>query len=216
VGIASSGERDLFGVGHLTLISMEVLGLTLLSAQFYKNRLIGFAILAGCAIDFGLGVYLHARVEHLDNTEAHTYYTGLGIKNGQFQVGMFGPDSVGQISWRNWLNKRQPILGNEWLKAAAQYHPGDARLEASRAAFRTAMTEKLGEDEKYWYGWFARHGGETVYLGDWLGDSDVPSALLVIAAAGLLWMLAKPEPVRAANTVSAVKAKAAPARRKRS
>jgi hypothetical protein len=212
VGIAVSGERDLFGVGHLTLISMEVLGLTLLSTQFYRHRLIGVAILAGCAIDFGIGVYLHARVQHLDNTEAHTYYTGLGLKNGQFQTGMFGPDSVGHISWRNWFNKRQPALAREWLAAAEQYHQGDPRLYAPRAKFRAEMTEKLAEDEKFWHGWFARHGGEVVYLGDWLGDSDVPSALLLMAAAGLIWMLAKPEPVRAVNVV---KSKAAPVRRKR-
>ncbi len=212
VGIASTGERDTYGVGHLTLIPMEMLGLTLLSTQFYKHRLIGFAILAGCMIDFGLGVYLHARVQHLDNTEAHTYYTGLGIKNGQFQAGMFGPDSVGHIAWRNWFNKRQPLLAREWLTAAEQYHQGDPRLYAPRATFRAAMTEKLAEDEKFWHGWFARHGGEVVYLGDWFGDSDVPSALLLMAAAGLIWILAKPEPVRAVNVV---KAKAAPARRKR-
>ncbi len=213
VGIAASGERDLFGVGHLTLISMEVLGLTLLSAQVQKRRWIAFAVIAGCAIDFGLGVFLHARVEHLENTQAHTYYTGLGVKAGQFQVGMFGPDSVGHISWRNWFNKRQPILGREWLAAAEQYHPGDPRLEASRTALHSAMAEKLTEDDRFWYGWFARHGGEVVYLGDWFGDTDVTSVLLALAAAGLLWMMARPAPARV--VVETGKAKPGPSKRKR-
>ena len=216
VGIATTGERDEFGVGHLTLVPMEMLGLTLLSSQFYKKRAIAFAILTGCAVDFGLGVFLHARVQHLDNTEAHTYYTGLGIRSGQFRAGMFGPDSVGHTAWRNWFNKRQSLLAREWLMASERYHPGDPTLAATRAAFRSAMTGGLAEDEMFWHGWFARHGGEMVYLGDWLGDSDVPSALLLLTAAGLLVMLARPEPVRAVSAVSAVKAKAAPSRRKRS
>lgn len=213
VGIASSGERVLFGVGHLTLLSLEMLGLTLLAARFHKHRAITYAVVAGCAIDFGLGVFLQARVQHLDNTVAHTYYTGLGVLNGQFQVGMIGPDSIGRITWRNWYNKRQSLLSSEWLRAAEQYHPEDSSMEPSRTAIRKLMIEKLAEDDKYWHGWFARHSGEIVYLGDWMGDSDVPSALLVITAAGLLWMLAKPEPVRV--QANAVKAKAAPVRRKR-
>jgi hypothetical protein len=212
VGIAVSGERDLFGVGHLTLISMEVLGLTLLSAQFRKSRAMAFAIIAGCAIDFTLGVFLHERVQHLDNTQAHTYYTGLGLKAGQFQTGLFGPDSVGHISWRNWFNKRQPLLAREWLIAAEQYHPGDPRLEASRAVFRNAMGEKLAEDQKYWHGWFGNHGGEVVYLGDWFGDSDVPSVLLAMVALGLLWKLAMPPQAAGARFAAT---RPAPSRRKK-
>ncbi len=175
---------------------------------------IAFAVLAGCAIDFGLGVFLHARVEHLENTQAHTYYTGLGVKAGQFQVGMFGPDSVGHISWRNWFNILQPILGREWLAAAEQYHPGDPRLEESRAALHSAMAEKLTEDDRFWYGWFARHGGEVVYLGDWFGDTDVTSVLLALAAAGLLWRMAN-SCRRICVVVETGKAKPGPSKRKR-
>ena len=215
VGIASSGERDMFGVGHLTLISLEMLGVTLLSTQLRKTRWLQAAIVAGCAIDFGLGVYLHDRVQHLDNTREHTYYTGLGIKNGRFDVGMFGPDSVGHISWRNWFNKRQFVLGREWLAAAEQFHPGEPGLEASRNVLRSAMQEKFAEDQKYWHGWFARHGGEMTYLGDWFGDSDLTSILMVVLAAGMLWKLAQPEPVRVPVPVRAAASKEARAKRKR-
>lgn len=192
VGIAASGERVYFGVGHLTLLSMEMLGLTLLSTQFHKRRVIELAIVAGCALDFGLGVYLHARVQHLANTETHTYYTGLGVRNGRFGVGMFGPDSVGSVTWRNWFSKKQSLLAHEWMAAAEQYHRGDPRMDTARAIFNGGMNEKLAEDDKFWHGWFARHGGEITYLGDWFGDSDIPSVLLAIAAIGLLWKLAMP------------------------
>jgi hypothetical protein len=206
VGIASSGERDFFGVGHLTLIPLELLGLTLLSTQFFKRRVITLVLIAGCAFDFAVGVFLHARVQHLENTPEHQYYTGLGVKAGQFQTGMFGPDSVGHISWRNWFNKHQPNLCRLWLQAEEQFRVGDLTLAASRVNFRAQMTEKLGEDEKYWHGWFARHGGEITYLGDWFGDSDIPSVLLALAAVALLWKLAMPpapavRPIRAAAGV---------------
>ena len=194
-GIAVSGERDVFGVGHLTLIPMEALGLTLLSTQFFRRRPIAFAILAGCAFDFGLGVFFHARIQHLENTPAHQYHTGLGVKGGQFLAGVAGADLIGGSAWRNWFAKRQFNLCREWLQAEEQFRPGDPTLEVGRAGFRKAMREKLNEDERYWRGWYRVHGGEIVFLGDWFGGSDVPAVLLALAAVGVLWKLAKLAPV---------------------
>ena len=191
VGIAVVGERDFFGVGHLTLIPMEVLGLTLLSAQFFRRPLIAFAIIAGCAFDFALGVFFHARIQHLENTAQHRYYAEMSVRDGQFLIGMPGPDSLGGGSWRNWFAKRQPLLCNAWLQAEEQYRPGDPALEAARPDFRQAMTEKLGEDQKYFRGWYRDHGGQVGFLGDMAGDNELPSVLLLLAAAGLLWKLGK-------------------------
>ena len=39
IGLAVVGERDYFGVAHLTLVPLELLGLTLLSARFFSRRL---------------------------------------------------------------------------------------------------------------------------------------------------------------------------------
>jgi hypothetical protein len=201
VGIAVVGERDLFGVGHLTLIPMEVLGLTFLSTQFFKRRLIALAIIAGCAFDFALGVFFHVRIQHLENTAAHRYYSGLSTNGGLFQIGMAGPDSMGGGSWRNWFTKRQPLLCTEWLEAEERYRPGDPQFEAGRIEFRAAMREKLDEDDKYWRGWYRRHGGQIGFIGDWFDDSIVPSVLLAMAALGVLWRLARLAPA-AGETVS--------------
>jgi hypothetical protein len=217
VGIAVVGERDVFGVGHLTLIPMEVLGLTLLSAQFLRRRTIALAIIAGCALDFGLGVFFHARIQHLENTAAHRYYAGLSVSDGHFLIGMAGPDSMGGGSWRNWFGKRQSLLCLEWLQAEEQYRPGDPTLEAGRADLRQAMREKLDDDQKYFHGWYREHGGQIGFLGDLAGDSDVPSVLLALAAVGLLWKLrqaAMTVPVVSASRAEG-KPKSSQSRRKR-
>ena len=39
IGLAVVGERDYFGVAHLTLVPLELLGLTLLAARFFSQRL---------------------------------------------------------------------------------------------------------------------------------------------------------------------------------
>ena len=67
-------------------------------------------IVAGCAIDFSLGIFFHARVQHLDNTAEHTYFTGLSYGNGQFLIGAAGPDSLNMAAWRNWMAKHHVAL----------------------------------------------------------------------------------------------------------
>ena len=56
-GVAVVGERDLFGSAHLTMLPLEVLGLSLIAASFPWRRKVAVWLLAGCAIDFGLGVF---------------------------------------------------------------------------------------------------------------------------------------------------------------
>jgi hypothetical protein len=221
VGIAVVGERDYFGVGHLTLIPMEVLGLTLLSSQFFRRRWVAFAIIAGCALDFAF-LFLHARIQNLENTPQHRYYAGMSVNDGHFLIGMAGPDSMGGGSWRNWFAKRQPILCNQWLQQEEAYRPGDPTLEAGRADLRQAMQEKLAEDQKYFRGWYQAHGGQVGFLGDSFGEGMLPSALLLLAAAGLLWKLAKMAPAAseavsaaASENRGAAKPKSSQARRKR-
>jgi hypothetical protein len=213
-GVALSGERDNYGVAHVTMLPMEALGLTLLAAHFVRRRAIAFAILAGCAIDFALGVFLQARIEHLENTPEHQYYSGLGVKDGQFKIGLPGPDSLSRNAWRNWFNKHQVRVCGEWLAAEEQFRPGDPSLAASRPIFRGAMREKIHEDDRYWRGWYRAHGGEITYLGDWFGDNDISTVLLGLAAAGLLWQLAKRAPSAPAVLVAASR-KPSQARRKR-
>ena len=136
------GERDYFGVAHLTLIPLEFLGLTLLSAHVLKSRTIAILVIAGCAIDFGAGVLFHARVQHLDNTADHTYFTGLSVGQGQFQIGAPGPESLNQAAWRNWMAKHLLTLCSTWLAQGEGYLPGDPAVEPARVELRAALAER--------------------------------------------------------------------------
>jgi hypothetical protein len=191
IGLAVVGERDYFGVAHLTLIPLELLGLTLLAARFFSRRLIALLIVAGCAVDFSLGVFFHARVQHLDNTAGHTYFTGLSYGNGQFIIGGAGPDSLNIYAWRNWLGKHHVALNEKWLGLGEAYRRGDPEMEPAKADLRAAIAERLKEDEVNWHGWYRRNGGEFELIGDHFGDGDATSVLLALAALGLLWLMAR-------------------------
>jgi hypothetical protein len=196
IGLAVVGERDYFGVAHLTLLPLELLGITLLAARFFTSRLVACLIIVGCAVDFTSGVLLQAHIQHLDNNAEHTYFTGLTFSNelGQFQIGAPGPDSLNAGAWGNWMGKHQLLLSETWLRAGEAYHSGDAAFEPAKANLRASIADHLKEDDVYWHGWYQRHGGEITMLGDHFGGSEVPSLLLVLAAMGLLWKMAQSAP----------------------
>jgi hypothetical protein len=216
-GLAVVGERDYFGVAHLTLIPLELLGLTLLAARFYSRRWIALLVVAGCVIDFSLGVFFHARVQHLDNTAEHTYFTGLSYGNGQFIIGGAGPDSLNIYAWRNWLGKHHVALCEKWLRLGEAYRRGEAEVEPARADLRAAIGERLKEDEVNWHGWYRRNGGEFELIGDHFGGGDVTSVLLALAALGLLWRMARrrDQGVPRVTVAAAAKPRSSPSRRKR-
>jgi hypothetical protein len=190
IGLAVVGERDFFGVAHLTLVPLELLGITLLAARFFSRRWIAYLIVAGCAIDFSLGVFLHARVQHLDNTAEHTYFTGLSYGDGQFFIGAAGPDSLNSAAWRNWMDKHLVALCKNWLAAGEAYRRGDPALEQAKADLRAAIAERWKEDDTIWHGWYRRHSGELELIGDHFGGGDATSVLLALAALGLLGRMA--------------------------
>jgi hypothetical protein len=186
IGLAVVGERDYFGVAHLTLVPLELLGITLLAAKFISRRWIAYLVVAGCAIDFSMGIFLHARVQHLDNTPGHIYFTGLSYDRGQFSIGAAGPDSMNMAAWRNWMGKHQVALCRQWLATGEAYHRGDPAFEQAKVDLRAAIAERLQEDDTIWHGWYGRHGGGFDLIGDHFGGGDTTSVLLVLAALGLL------------------------------
>jgi hypothetical protein len=213
IGLAVVGERDYFGVAHLTLIPLELLGITLLAARFFSRRLVALLIVSGCAIDFSMGVFFHARMQHLDNTAEHTYFTGLSYGNGQFVIGGAGPDSLNIYAWRNWLGKHHVALNEKWLALGEAYHRGDPAVEAAKVDLRAAVAERLKEDEVNWHGWYRRNGGEFELIGDHFGGGDATSVLLALAALALLWQMARQAP--RVSVAAAVQTKSSRSRHKR-
>jgi hypothetical protein len=82
VGIAVVGERDYWGVAHLTLFSLEILGISFLAASFPLPRMAGLALMIGCTADFLFGVFLQAHVEHIEYPAQRIAIPGMTYVNG--------------------------------------------------------------------------------------------------------------------------------------
>ena len=204
LGIAVVGERDPNGVAHLTLLPMEMLGLTWLGATFCLQRWAAWLILAGSLVDFPLGVLLHARMENLENRPGHTVFAGLSFVNGSVVLQARDPDSLSQVAWRNWYFKHQYALARESMSALERDRSQDSPV------VRSFLQQAIGEDRIVWQGWFSRHGGAMTYLGDYFGEGWIPSGALLAAWLALLWTLWRNLPPAHA----AVKAQAPKPRRK--
>jgi hypothetical protein len=203
VGIAVVGERDHFGSAHLTLIPLEVLGLSLIAAAFPWRRVAAIAIVAGCLVDFSLGVFLQARVEALENTPQRTVFTsGLNLGYGAFQPGSPTPDGLSDGAWENWFAKHRFALCRRYLGILAGYRPSDAQAQEAVSHAQAQLRQSLNEDAVNWQGWWGRHDDNLEFLGDDVAGGSawravVPQALLVVlflALMGALVRAMRPKP----------------------
>jgi hypothetical protein len=204
VGLLVVGERDHYGVGHLTLLAMLALGLTLLAARFRSARRVAILIVAGCAIDFSLGVFLEARMEHRENTPGDTAFSGLTLSPAGIDIATPREGSLSNDAWGNWYRKHQYALAVTWLRDMTAFRPGDPALEPTKAAARPTLEQTIRDDQRVWRGWYRNHGGEMVFFGDDFGSTDATSALLALLGIGVLWRMARQVPrpviVKAAST----------------
>lgn len=189
LGIAVVGERDRLGVAHLTLLPMEMLGLTLLAAAWSRRRFVAFAILAGCVVDFSLGVFLQARIENLENSPGRAIFSGLSFARGAPEIDTPGKDALTQNARGNWYLKHQFALCQEWLRGLSRYHPSDPQLQLQRDVVRQNLQARLEAMAQSWRGWFSRNGGSVTYLGDHFGEGEVFAALLLTLWMALMWRL---------------------------
>jgi hypothetical protein len=200
MGIAVVGERDAWGSAHLTLLPLTVLGLTLLAASFPLPRLAALALLAGCVIDFSLGVFLQARIENLENTPERTVFT-VGIRESDGSLGPAGvtPYSLSVRAWVNWYAKHQYELNAQLIRefATSQNNKNNkedtARFppEALSLANRT-----MAQGVDFWHGWFERHDNRIRFLGDIMAEqagglSKAQLWLLVGLFLIVMWRLAR-------------------------
>ena len=194
VGVAVVGERDIGGVPHLTLVSMEVLGVALLAANFRRfPQFVQFLLIAACCVDFYFGVFLEARMESLENTPQHVVYPAPRFAAGQFLFAGDGPDALGDDSWRAWMIKHRATLYPKWIRELPAAYQSDPRFAAAWPANERFLKSGLIDDARNWNGWGARHGG-VEYLGDWIAGPSGNGvevagwvfALLFLGGAGLL------------------------------
>jgi hypothetical protein len=207
-----AGERALFGLAHLILLSAFAIGLTLLAANFTRRRWLSYLIVAGCAIDFTLGVFLQARIEHLENTPQQTPFTRIQFDRQSMDVAPANPDTLSRPSGENWFRKHQFALAEKWLAGLAVSHPDGRGLTPAMESARNALQEIVRQDDTMYGGWYKRNHGEITFLGDLFGDSDITSVLLVIGAATVLIRMARYAPRVAAPAAIGRTPKAARAR----
>jgi 4-amino-4-deoxy-L-arabinose transferase-like glycosyltransferase len=197
VGIGVVGERDHFGTAHLTLIPLEVLGLSLVAAAFPWRRVAALAIVAGCIVDFSLGVFLQARVEALENTPIRTVFTaGLSLARGTFQEGSPTRDGLSGVAWVNWFLKHRFALCRRYLDILAGQQPSDAEARELMSRAQARLRQDLKEGAVSWQGWWERHDYTLDFLGDDVADpsgggAGVPQAVLVILFLALTGMLVR-------------------------
>jgi hypothetical protein len=196
LGVAVVGERDPLGVGHLTLLALQVVGLTMLAAVVpCKRGLLMAAILIGCAVDFSFGVLLQAHVESLDNTAHSVVFPGMEFVGGRIQTVAPGPDALSRSAWSNWFNKHRLVVYDWWLASLEKQHGSDPAFQAMLPAYRGRMESVRSEDTQRWQGWFANHGGEVKLVADHLTAWSTIFQMLLVAlflalAGGVYWRTA--------------------------
>jgi hypothetical protein len=189
LGIAVVGERDMVGVPHLTLLPMVALGMTLLAAVVpWHKRTFAMLLIAGCAVDFSLGVLLQVRVEGEENTPHQVVFT-----EPAFMAGRLGraPDLLSSITWENWYTKHYEHLTSEWLQRLPREYGTDPAFQKQWPPFWSELSKQRDAVVREWYGWWERNGGEVVYLGDDVAGSEgtgtnIATALVLLVWAGLM------------------------------
>jgi 4-amino-4-deoxy-L-arabinose transferase-like glycosyltransferase len=215
LGIAVVGERDSSGVAHLTLLPLELLGLTWLAVNFQWRRWAAWLILLGALVDFPLGVFFQARVENLENGAGRQVYAGLSVAKGGFTTDVQGPEMLSRSSWQNWFHKHHYALSREWLDQVDHYHGPQPVAPSAAAKAHAALAGTVAEDQSLWQGWYSRHGGSVTYFGDLFGEGWGPCAVWLALWAGLLWTMWRRLPPAAAAVRVPVKTPRKPTRRKR-
>jgi hypothetical protein len=195
VGIAVVGERDLMGSAHLTLMPMEVLGLSLIAAAFRWRRVAAIAIVAGCVADFSLGVFLQARLEAIENTPQRTVFTtGLNLGYGTFQMGSATEDGLSETAWGNWFAKHRFALCRHYLGILGGYRPSNAEAQEAVSGVQARLRQDLNEDATGWQGWWGRHNYTLEFLGDDVAGKSAwraaaPQAVLAVLFLALMGAL---------------------------
>jgi hypothetical protein len=191
LGIAVVGEHDQMGLAHLTLIPLAALGITLIAASFPWSRAAVIFLLAGCAIDFSLGIFLQLRVENMENTPGRVVFSGLTLEGNRILVGAQGANALSGVAWASWFQKNRDFLNDQWIRQLAGFPQNPSIQQMSGE-----MESLIAKNAHDFGGWYGRHGGRITFLGDHLSEPsiagiDIPSVLFLLLFVGMMRALWK-------------------------
>jgi hypothetical protein len=189
LGVAVVGERDRFGSAHLTMLSLEALGLSMLAAVIpLRRRFFAILLLGGCLVDFSLGVLLQARVESLENTAKATLFSGLAIEGGAIRLAAFGPNALSQAAFSNWYYKHRLAFLLGMLQGLDDRHDNGPAYRGIRSQISALIAKARTDDAGMWQNWYQRHDGEMTFLGDHTAGENGAGANAATASLLLLFI----------------------------
>ncbi len=190
--VATHGSRDVFGLAHVVLQPLVLLGLTLVAAAWRRSsRGLRVAVLLGAVLDFGLGVALQHHVESLENTPERVVFNAdaaLLTDGTRLRLEWKTQGFLSAAAWNNWHAKQvRPLLQRQLERLEAL--PGE---DARRAVglLRQERQRLIDADARDWGGWFSRHDGRVTYLGDRLAGAAGMIRFAILAGFGaIVWTL---------------------------
>jgi len=163
-GIAVASERNEFGLAHLCLQSMILLGVAAVAASCRSlPRWARSILFAGCVLDLGLGVMLQTYIEHLENTPRQTIFAPVALGPARFLERAFPPGSLSTTAWGNWYQKHQYRICADAAERLAEWEMEGQGHFAPALPYYVSWRDM---DGPLWHGWYARHGGSVTFLGD--------------------------------------------------
>jgi 4-amino-4-deoxy-L-arabinose transferase-like glycosyltransferase len=189
-GIAVHGERDQFGVTHVTLQPLVLLGVTAVAAWLPSlPAALRWLVLVGCLADFGMGAALQFWMQGKDNDSPEKpvfrFEPGV-VRTDHGPAFTFARETeLSGSAFGNWLAKnRQALLARHVRELAQHNSPVAAAL---RVRVQAALDNARMEDRALFGGYFSRHGDKLSFLGDSLGKwVVVPLGAACALTAGML------------------------------
>ena len=155
-----------------------------------RRRSVAILLLAGCAVDFSLGVLLQARVEGLENTATTTVFPGMAFAGGTIQTASPGPNALSHTAWDNWYGKHQLAFLLRMFREFEDRSGNDPAFQRILPPMSAQIAQARADDASMWQGWYQRHDGEMEFLGDHVAGgagvgTKVATAFLLMLFLGL-------------------------------
>jgi hypothetical protein len=175
LGIAVHGAPDDYGVAHVTLQPLILLGLTFLAARLpHLPRAVKWLVVFGCLADAALGIFLHMALQH---EERDTGAFRIAIVRKADGTLADSPESkFSRFALGNWWAKQERVLIADTLG-----RPEVARDPTLSRNLSWELVLLRDDDRRLWKGWYARNAEHFTFLGDRLKPAAVPIAVLIAA-----------------------------------